>query len=582
MARLEANQAMTRNPDKLVIGVMQVKIGDSKNVATAAAASFVAADNLGALKSASLSITPSTKEHQSGYPKQTDLSIDEAIEGTLKVEMEEVLRPKCMAFIDTILNSVNTGTTSYHCMEALALFSSGSRLSLFSNYVYLKPTLTLNFGNDFNVAPFEFELLYNPAYTNKKMLYRAFTEDLTGRSDAYQAITQDAAALQIGFFQVRLGRPTPRPAWTPTVGGVNSTTLTGGTTVTADHVVTTSATTMTVSASSASGYTGPWRGKYRVVFDGTDIVVYNPEEVVSLDAGGTPAGTTIAAAGLADNTAPIADGSNLELTFSAFADLVSGDTYEFEVDPAAFRGIPQQVAGTTYAGTATATGSYTGAVDGAFVITATGVGGYDWVAPDGTTGSEGALTSQLLANGVSAAFSAALTGDEVFVIPVYSDDAQTGTRTNILSEYSILSQYDSIGAIQNSSFSVNSTMKEHTSGSPAKKDFAILESSDIAIEVTMEEFNVGSAALTAGEATTVFDMVLDSAVNQTKYFVPVELVAEMATGGTPFRLWLPSCQVIAQFEMGPGDDWAGSPFQLKAVRQTGLTGAPARVYRLTY
>jgi hypothetical protein len=575
------NQAMTVDPNKLVIGIMRVRIGATTNVSSASAAGFQAGDNLGALKSASMSIAPTTKTHTSGYPKQVDLVIDEAVEGTLKVEMEEVMSAKCLGFVDSILGSISTGVTSYYCAEALALFATGSQLSLFSNYCYLKPQLTMNFGNDFNVAPFEFELLYNPAYTNNKLLYRTFTAATSGRDIQYQAVTQDAAKLQIGFFQCRVGRTTPRPLWVAKVQDTVSTGLTGGTTVAPDKVVSASAVTATVQCQSASGYLGPHRGRYRLWFDGANIQYLNPEQVDDADAGGSPTPTQVTPAASIN----LADGSNLKVNFSAYASLVTNDKWEWVVDPTYFRGKGFKAAGAAYGGTFTATGTYSGAKDGAFIITATGANAYSVVRPDGTTATVAAMvlnTPDSLGQGVSATFSATLTADQKFVIPCYSGAAQDDTKTSILSPYSILSRFDSVGAVQNTSFSVSSTMKDHTSGSPAKKDATILESSDVTVEVTLEEVKVSTSALVAGAATTLFDAILDGAINQTKYFAPVELVAELATGGTPLRFWFPSCQVVPNFEMAPGDDWSGTPFQLKAVRQTGLTNAPPIVQRLTY
>lgn len=578
MARSTYNQAMTRDPNKLVIGVMRVRIGDTKNVSNATDAGLNETNDLGALRSASLSITPTTKEHQSGYPKQTDLVIDEAVQGTLTVEMEELAGPKCLEFIDSIINSINTGVTSYHCAEALALFATGSRLSFFSNYCYLKPELSLSFGNDFNVAPFTFELLYNPKYTNNKLLYRQFVEDFSGRDTQYQPITKDAANLQIGFCQVRIGRMTPRPAWTATVDSVDSTTLTGGTTVPAEKVVVVSNETMSVACADNSGYTAPYRGTYRVWYDGTNINVMNPEMVEEELEGGTPTPNTYTPAA----TVTLTDGSNLVLSFSDYLNLGNGDKWEFEVDPVAWRGRTKQVAGNAYSGTATASGDYTGAVDGAFIIEATGTNAFTFTAPDGTTGSVTGMlvdTDYALQDGVSIKFSAVLTTGQKWIIPVYSGQAQSGTKTSILSPYSILTHHDSIGSVQNTTLNISSTMKEHTSGAPAKKDLAVLESSNVTVEVTMEELAVDSGQLVAENAKTVFDAMLDGAVNQTKYFAPVELTAELATGGTPLRFWLPCCQIVPNIEVSPGDDWAGVPFQLKAVRQTGLANAPSMIVR---
>lgn len=675
------NQAMTKNPNQLVIGVMQVRIGPSVNAETAVAAGLASAtpatDNtlngtygLGALKSAALSVTPTTKEHQSGYPKLTDLVINEAVSGTLKVEMEEIGAERALTFIDAVIASVNSGVTAYYSMEARALFATGSTLSLFSNYCYLKPQLQLSLGQDFNVAPFEFELLYNPAFTYNKLLYWAFTNSTAGRLVQHQAVTKDAANLQLGYFQVRVGRPTPRPAWAATTGALALASM--------QKVVNTS----TAAITGVTGtYTAPYKGKYTIQYGAAGKIDYvTPEGVLMTNSGSH---YTI-------------DGSHqvtidgLVFTFSNEVNMAAGEKWEFVVDPAAYRGPARRVGGSARhvtnpafkkAGTGTSTlvpTNTTSLQDGLYTVTATLAGGANTgkvniTKPDGTTTGDLTLngSSQVTVDGATLTFNAAMvtstadvwelrvesatkfgqtvmasvTGayagaidgayvisfpdvthytvvspsgativdNDAFVVgtpevvtdggttlnitfygttfdanyrmivPVYSSAAQSDTKTNVLSAYPILDWSDSIGSVQNTSLAISSTMKEHASGYPAKKDLAVLETASVELEVTMEELAVVNvAAPAAGAAKTVFEAVIDAVVNSTAYFAPVELVGEMATGGKPIRLWYPSMQIVANFELAPGDDWGSTPFKMKAVRQTGLTNAPNLLYRMLF
>lgn len=140
-----------------------------------------------------------------------------------------------------------------------------------------------------------------------------------------------------------------------------------------------------------------------------------------------------------------------------------------------------------------------------------------------------------------------------------------------------LDESHSVGAIKSASFETNPTFKEHFSGFPKVKDLIMLESSTITVSTALEEISaVAGAALVKGAATTPWDMLFDASVNGSLYYVPVEITANLVTGGV-LSLWMPNCQIVPEADFAPGNDWASMPFKLEAQIQTGVN----RVY-MTY
>lgn len=581
MSRQLANQPMTRDTNALVIGVMRVraeKLGVDSIDARQAPATWDSAEgtaqsrNLGALRSSSLSVSPTTKTHTSGYPQLQDLVIQEQVTATYRVEMEEVAGTKALEFIDAILTTINTGTPAYFAVESLAEFSTGSRLAFFTPYAYLRPNLTLSFGQDFNVSSFEFEALYNPQYANQDLVYRNFTANTAGRDRQYQAVTQDKNSLQIGFFQVRMGRLTPRGA---SVARADASV----------RVIKLSAATL--AKGSTTAYTGCKRGKYTFTVNGTDIEVTDPY-------GKALSSISIASSDVTN--AVVEDG--LKITTTGYDVATTGDKWTIYVDGAAYIGPATQVAGTAVGAKRIWTaGTYAGTRDGSIIVRIDNATDFSVKPMVPCTAGEGVwITGLKMADYDAAPYSVSDTGvtiqfstdtgwtDQIMVIGLNTASAVTATQTNITSPYPTTTEHDSIGAIQSTTVNAAATMKEHTSGYPAKKDLALLESTDVNVEVTMEELQISTTdvdKVEEGKAKTLFDAMLDSNISSAQYFAPVELVAELATGGTPLRFWLPNCQVVPNIEMSPGGDWAGIPFKLQALKQLGITAllTPNVIYR---
>lgn len=467
-------QPTTKALGDLAIGIMKSSVGAAVDGNKAADAPDLA--SLGALKDSTLAMKPTFKDHTAGYPQSLDFKICELLAANWKVGVEEIGSAIALQLIDDCLDTLETGTNHFRCIEGLSEFANGGTLSLFSPNCQLKPTLNMNFGDDFSVLPFEFESLVNPAFTNQELIYR--TRAAAGaRSIANQPMTNDVNNLGIGMFQVRVGKPSKRAA--------------------------------------GAAYIYPSVGLRQH--------------------GGAPAANT-----------PIG----------------------------------------------AATGAYIGAKDGAFVLTCT----------DNTADSVNFTVTDpmgdalapvefindaptLVGSGVSVAFpAAAITGGpthfavgDVFTIGVVAGAQMDNDCSNIISPYSFLTSADSIGSIKSATLATNPTFKDHFSGYPKVRDMLMLEKSTVEISTALEEISAGMAALVQGRATTPWDMLFDASVNGTLYYVPVELVMNLATGGV-MSFWFPNCLVTPEADYAPGNDWASMPFKLEALIQS-AGSTTKRIYR---
>jgi len=472
--RNRAFQPTTKDTGDLVIGLMKTSVAATEDVSNAGAVSGGGVKSLGALSSSSLSMTPSFKEHQAGYPQVLDFKMAELLQAKFAVSVEEIMDSVVLGIIDTALNSLETGAPAYYCIEALAEFATGGTLSMFSPYAQLMPSLSFSFGDDFASAPLEFEALSNPAYTNKDLIYRTRT-NAGQRNTANQPMTKDVAHLAIGKFQVRVGKPSRRLAGT--------------------------------------AVTKPAQKRANGVLWDDDI-----------------------------NTNPAA----------------------------------------------TSAGTYVGALDGAYIVEVTNATGpiCSVTEPDGTTTTSvdfsGAVgTPVALGDGVTLGFSSvASTGyviGDVWVVGVYTANAVTAALTGIASPYSFLTKSDSVGSISTASLETSPVYKNHESGYPLVKDLVMLESSTVTVTSDIEELDADTSTLVKGQAVNLFDILLDASINGTLYNVPVELVAELVTGGT-ISFWLPNCQITPTGELSPSNDWANMPFALDAQLQ-GSANDALRIYR---
>lgn len=139
---------------------------------------------------------------------------------------------------------------------------------------------------------------------------------------------------------------------------------------------------------------------------------------------------------------------------------------------------------------------------------------------------------------------------------------------------------NSIGAIQGASMAIAPTFKEHTAGYPEVKDLTILERASIEIEAQVEEFKTADGDVVTGTADTLFDMLLDTTINNQDYYCAAHVIWELADGGT-LEFWLPNCKIESSAEITTQQDWSAFPVKLVALKQTHLgSDAPDLIYLL--
>ena len=111
--RNRAFQPTTKTTDDLVIGLMQVNTGVTADYASAVA--YDAGEDpdlvsVGALSNSSVSMTPTFKEHQAGYPQILGFKIAELLQAMYTVEVEEINDSIGLGIIDDAIDSLETGT----------------------------------------------------------------------------------------------------------------------------------------------------------------------------------------------------------------------------------------------------------------------------------------------------------------------------------------------------------------------------------------------------------------------------------------------------------------------------------------
>lgn len=140
-------------------------------------------------------------------------------------------------------------------------------------------------------------------------------------------------------------------------------------------------------------------------------------------------------------------------------------------------------------------------------------------------------------------------------------------ETSSASTTSTLTSADSIGAIQGATLSFAPTFKEHMSGYPEVKDLTLLESASVSLECQPEEFSFTlSGGIVSETASTLFDVLLDSIVNNNLYYCSVHSVFELSTGDT-LEFWMPNCLIEANAEITTQDDWSSFPITFTAIEQ---------------
>lgn len=138
----------------------------------------------------------------------------------------------------------------------------------------------------------------------------------------------------------------------------------------------------------------------------------------------------------------------------------------------------------------------------------------------------------------------------------------------------------SIGAIQGATLAAAPTFKEHVAGYPEVKDFSMIERTEVTLEFQPEEFATDDGDIITETATTLFDIMLDSTINNVNYYCSAHVIYELADGGI-IEFFLPNNLIESSAEITTQQDWSAFSIKLSATKQTALgSDAPDLIYLL--
>jgi hypothetical protein len=224
-------------------------------------------------------------------------------------------------------------------------------------------------------------------------------------------------------------------------------------------------------------------------------------------------------------------------------------------------------------GTLTASGQYTGTVDGCFILRLTGASAGKLYAPDGDVTTVNAVAPvAVTADGVT--FGGTITGGaagDTWVIPVWADST-TGiskVQTGIVSPFSMFSgANESVGGLRSCTLTPKiDDQKTLSSGFPETTDDTMIvkTSVDIAFEA-LEYDNIQMSYLK--------DMVFKGINQGLVSSVAVEVVMR-TRGGNLRTFWCPTTTINNYPAFGPGQDYSSFSYGLSANKMTEITGASA-------
>lgn len=226
-------------------------------------------------------------------------------------------------------------------------------------------------------------------------------------------------------------------------------------------------------------------------------------------------------------------------------------------------------------GTITASGTYTGTVDGNFVLYLTGANAGKIVAPDG---EEASITATVSATLQGLTFAGTITSGaagDTWAIPCWADATSglTNSSTSIISPYSMFigdfgGAVYSVGGLRSASFtpSIDSSA-ELKAGYPEVSYDKIITGTSV--KISLEALEYSNSVM-----KSLKDMI-DLAVNQsTICSVPVEVVCRTRSGNLR-TFWVPSATVESIPGISPTNDYSTFSWNLVANKATEITGASA-------
>lgn len=232
-------------------------------------------------------------------------------------------------------------------------------------------------------------------------------------------------------------------------------------------------------------------------------------------------------------------------------------------------------------GTISASGTYTGAYDGAFIIRATSATAGKVYAPDGTatpfTITTGSLSTSpaailgLTITGTGLQTTGAPAAGDTWVIPVVAGTAQANLQTGIISPFSLFrGATNSVGGLKDASWDPKiDSIQTLESGFPATVNDQIIAKTSAGFKFNAYEYD--------GTIPQVLRGMVNAAVNVGDVQAVAAEVVFRYRGGNLVTYWCPSCTIANAPSINPSNDYSAINWELRVNDQTeaGATGAYA-------
>lgn len=233
------------------------------------------------------------------------------------------------------------------------------------------------------------------------------------------------------------------------------------------------------------------------------------------------------------------------------------------------------------AGTAalSVSGTYTGKVDGSFIIRAVDASNVDVFSPYGymTTATVASFATGAVINMVSGTASgltltiatpSGIAAGDTWVIPVFSGSALSMSQTGIISPYSLFKgAANSIGGLKSASFAPKiDGVKKLESGFPSYVADQVIDK--VSIEMSWAGYEYTNANLQS------LKNMMSKVINDGELpAISVEMVMR-TRGGKLVAMWVPSATFTSLPTYAPTNDYSDVSFQMTGLKQTEFTTDP--------
>lgn len=224
----------------------------------------------------------------------------------------------------------------------------------------------------------------------------------------------------------------------------------------------------------------------------------------------------------------------------------------------------------------TVSGTYSGALDGAFIARFDGTD-FDIYAPDGS--KDAAVTVAALGSGYEMQLDGGASGvtltcviatpaeGDTYIVPVWSGLAVDKLQTGIVTPYSMFKgSNESIGAVKSATFSPKlDSVATLEAGFPSEVYDRIVSKTSVGVKFEAMEYN--------NEAVAYLKNMVSQIINESKIgAVPVEIV--MRTRGNQLvTFWIPNCTIENVPELAPQNDYSSMNWELAGSKMTEVDGA---------